>query len=367
MTEAEKIEMLAKKLAEFGGSWRELPILMPAETILEMAGETLRPRLYFTQSPDGRELCLRPDLTIPAALQYIENDDAISQKYLCSGKVFRADGTGNINAHEINQLGIEYFGDEDLLNAEFSVLKSVYEACKGVSDAPFYFEFSDASLISKIIQSANIDKVWKGYLLDVAGEINELLMRLDFAVLTEKPAPSALAKSMIEIWENEAIASVDEILGIAKLKTHNSRNAKDIALRMRQKAKRALAPPLNTEFAETLKAIINVKNRPLTAISQITRLGEKIGVDLGDWEKSQSEKFAKLFQIGREIDENGVFVGAKAGRFEYYDGFTFDIHFTECADRPFVSGGRYDGLVSVLSNGIKTSRAIGAVIRAKRI
>ncbi len=367
MTEAEKIELLSKKLAEFGGAWRDLPILMPAETILEMTGEALRPRLYFTQSPDGRELCLRPDLTIPAAIQFIENAEIGAQKYLCSGKVFRADGSGNINAHEINQLGIEYFGDEDLLNAEYSVLKSVYEACKSVSEAPFYFEFSDASLIAKIIQSAQIDKVWKGYLLDVAGEINELTKRLDFAVLNEKPAPSALAKSMIEISENEAIESVEEILGIAKLKTHNSRNAKDIAQRMRQKAKRALAPPLDSQFAKALKAIINVKNRPLMAISQITQLAERIGIDLGDWENSQLEKFAKLFQASKEIYENGVFVGAKAGRFEYYDGFTFDIHFKDNEDMPFVSGGRYDGLISVLSNGQKASRAIGAVIRAKRI
>lgn len=367
MTEAEKIKLLSKKLAEFGGEWRELPILMPAETILEMAGETLRPRLYFTQAPDGREFCLRPDLTIPAAIQFIESNENSAQKYLCAGKVFRADGTSNIIAHEISQLGIECFGDEDTENTELSVLYSVYKACKSVNNADFHFEFSDASLIGKIIQSANIDKVWKGYLLDVAGENAELAKRIEFATMAQKPAPSAFAKSLIEISESEAVSSVSEILGIAKLKTHNSRDAKDIAQRMRQKAKRALAAPLDLKFAEILRTIIALKEAPIVAITKIHELAKSIGIDLSEWKYEYLQKFEKLKSNNDEIANNSLFLGAKAGRFEYYDGFTFDIHFAGSRDKPFVSGGRYDGLISVLSKGRKTKRAFGAVIRAKRV
>lgn len=367
MTEAEKLKILSEKLAQFGGAWCELPILLPAETILEMTGESLRPRLYFTQGPDGRELCLRPDLTIPAALQYIESKSNAAQKYLCAGKVFRADGTNNIGAHEINQLGIEYFGDENIENAEFAVLNSIFQACKSVNNAPFFFEFSDASLIANIIQSAQIDKVWKGYLLDVAGEISELLRRLEFATKSEKPAPSAFANSLIEISEDQAIAAVEEILGIAKLKTHNSRGAKDIAQRMRQKAKRAIAKPLDIEFAQKLKAIINVRNSPFAAIDEICALSNDLGVNLSQWQEVNSAKIENLGTIHSDIIENGLFLGAKIGRFEYYDGFTFDISLSKDFALPFVSGGRYDGLINILSNGQKSSRAIGAVIRAQRI
>jgi len=73
MIELAKRDAIKQKLATFGGEWVDLPTFLPAETVLELAGEALRSRLYFATAPDGRELCLRADLTIPAALHYIEN------------------------------------------------------------------------------------------------------------------------------------------------------------------------------------------------------------------------------------------------------------------------------------------------------
>ena len=43
------------------------PILQPAEPFLDLSGEDIRKRMYLTADADGRELCLRPDLTIPVS------------------------------------------------------------------------------------------------------------------------------------------------------------------------------------------------------------------------------------------------------------------------------------------------------------
>jgi len=46
-------------------------ILQPADPFLDLSGEDIRKRMYLTTDPSGRELCLRPDLTIPVSCDYL--------------------------------------------------------------------------------------------------------------------------------------------------------------------------------------------------------------------------------------------------------------------------------------------------------
>ncbi|MEL6748299.1 MAG: ATP phosphoribosyltransferase regulatory subunit, partial [Pseudomonadota bacterium] len=47
-------------------------IIQPADVFLDAVGEQLRNRTYVFTDPAGDELCLRPDVTIPAARLYRE-------------------------------------------------------------------------------------------------------------------------------------------------------------------------------------------------------------------------------------------------------------------------------------------------------
>ena len=88
-----------------GGQEVALPTLLPAALVLELAGEDVRPRLYFASGPDGAELCLRADLTIPAALHYaqVAVTDHEPAAWVCEGKVFRAPKPGEDRAPEIEE------------------------------------------------------------------------------------------------------------------------------------------------------------------------------------------------------------------------------------------------------------------------
>src|SRR5258707_15471301 len=71
----------------------EPAILQPAEPFLDLSGEDIRKSLYLTTDPSGEELCLRPDLTIPVARDYLTSDRAgqpAGFSYL--GPVFRYRG-----------------------------------------------------------------------------------------------------------------------------------------------------------------------------------------------------------------------------------------------------------------------------------
>src|SRR5712691_12855978 len=68
----------------------EPAILQPAEPFLDLSGEDIRKRMYLTADPQGHELCLRPDLTIPVSRDYLASPAAGKTAGFCYlGPVFR--------------------------------------------------------------------------------------------------------------------------------------------------------------------------------------------------------------------------------------------------------------------------------------
>ncbi len=59
------------------------PILQPAEPFLDLSGEDIRRSMYLTADAEGRELCLRPDLTIPVSCDYLASPGAGSPQGFC--------------------------------------------------------------------------------------------------------------------------------------------------------------------------------------------------------------------------------------------------------------------------------------------
>src|SRR5579863_7793139 len=83
------------------------PVVQPAEPFLDLSGEDIRRRMFLTSDPHGRELCLRPDLTIPVSRAYLQSPAAGKTAGFCYlGAVFRhREGL----ASEFLQAGIESF------------------------------------------------------------------------------------------------------------------------------------------------------------------------------------------------------------------------------------------------------------------
>src|SRR6202451_4786389 len=104
----------------------EPPVLQPAEPFLDLSGEDIRRRMLLTIDPDGRELCLRPDLTIPVSRAYLQSPAAGKPAGFCYlGAVFRhREGA----AAEFLQAGIESFGRADKAAADAEMLALGLEA-----------------------------------------------------------------------------------------------------------------------------------------------------------------------------------------------------------------------------------------------
>src|SRR5581483_546958 len=125
---APRASALLTSFANAGYALAEPPILQPAEPFLDLSGEDIRKSLYLTTDASGEELCLRPDLTIPVARQYLASGkagQAAGFSYL--GPVFRyRDGARS----EFLQAGIESFGRLDRPAADAEMLALALEATR---------------------------------------------------------------------------------------------------------------------------------------------------------------------------------------------------------------------------------------------
>src|SRR5262249_388947 len=83
-------DALLLSFAQAGYERAEPAIVQLAEPFLDLSGEDIRKSLYLTTDATGEELCLRPDLTIPVARDYLASTRAGQPAgYSYLGPVFR--------------------------------------------------------------------------------------------------------------------------------------------------------------------------------------------------------------------------------------------------------------------------------------
>ena len=78
------------KLFGARGYTREEPsVLQPADIFLDRSGEEIRRRTFTLTDPSGRDLCLRPDLTIPICKHAVDAGATFPARISYNGLVFR--------------------------------------------------------------------------------------------------------------------------------------------------------------------------------------------------------------------------------------------------------------------------------------
>src|SRR5215510_11297405 len=119
----------------------EPAIIQPADLFLDVVGESLRARTYVFTDPDGAELCLRPDLTVPTCRLHLARhpQGMVPARYCYSGPTFRYQPAGADAAHprEFRQAGIESFAASDREQDDAAVLALTVEALRGVGLSGF--------------------------------------------------------------------------------------------------------------------------------------------------------------------------------------------------------------------------------------
>jgi ATP phosphoribosyltransferase regulatory subunit len=343
------------------------PILQPAEPFLDLSGEDIRRRMYLTSDAEGRELCLRPDLTIPVSCDYLASPAAGSPQGFCYlGPVYR--DRGALPA-EIFQAGIESFGRPDKAAADAEMLALGLDATTHYGIARPEIRMGDVGLFGALVAALDLAPAWKRRLVKDFNRKTSLAHDLDLltlSALANKPEYQGVLAALERSDPKAAHALVTDLLSIAGITTVGGRTVGEIAERFLEQAALGAANSLPGETRALIEKFLAIVGDPDEAAAELRTLASSAGVALGpalDLFESRAG-----FLAARGVDVGRIKFSTAFGRgLDYYTGFVFELHEPSTPPNgPLVAGGRYDGLLARL--GAKAPiPAVGFAVWIERV
>ncbi|HWL31345.1 MAG TPA: ATP phosphoribosyltransferase regulatory subunit [Xanthobacteraceae bacterium] len=343
------------------------PILQPAEPFLDLSGEDIRKRIYLTADADGRELCLRPDLTIPVSRDYLSSPEAGSPQGFCYlGPVYR--DRGALPA-EMIQAGIESFGRPDTAAADAEMLALGLEAVVHYGIANPEIRMGDVGLFAALVAALELAPAWKRRLVKNFNRKTSLAHDLDVLTIggaTKQPEYQGVLAALAGSDPKAARALVTDLLSIAGISTVGGRSVGEIAERFLEQAALGATTTLPRETRTLIEKFLAISGDPDEAAAELRSLATSAGLKLDaalDLFESRTG-----FLAARGVDVGRIRFSTAFGRgLDYYTGFVFELHDpTAPPNGPLVAGGRYDELLTRL--GAKTPiPAVGFAVWIERV
>ena len=343
-----KADALLLSLTQAGYTHVTPAILQPAEPFLDLSGEDIRKSLYLTSDATGEELCLRPDLTIPVARDYLASPRAGRPAGFCYlGPVFRYRGE---RTSEFSQAGVESFGRQDRAAADAEILALGLEsaAAFGVLASDVDIRTGDVALFAALIDALDLMPVWRRRLIKDFNR--KVSLAQDLAQLTVATGAAAEYEGVLAALAGSdrkaALALVTDLMSIAGATNVGGRDVAEIADRfLEQSTLKGGALP--REALQLIERFLNIAGEPDEAAAQLRGLAADARLDLG----AAIDEFESRtgFMAARGIDTKTIRFSTSFGRgLDYYTGFEFELHRKGNGAEPLVGGGRYDGLLTRL-------------------
>ncbi len=323
------------------------PLLQPAEPFLDLSGEDIRRRMFLTTDPQGREMCLRHDLTIPVSRAYLQSAAAGKPAGFCYlGAVFRHRPGASA---EFLQLGIESFGRRDKAAADAEMLALGLEATAQYGLTGPEIRIGDVGLFSAFIAALDLAPAWKRRLIKDFNRKSSLkhdLNQLTLAAADNPPEYQGVLAALAGSDPKAAHALVTDLLSIAGIATVGGRSVAEIADRFLEQATLNAPARLPQETRALIERFLSVAGDPDDAAAILRALTADAKISLGPALDLFETRTG--FLAARGLDVRAVKFATGFGRgFDYYTGFVFELH-NASSNNPLVAGGRYDGLLTRL-------------------
>jgi len=349
-------------------------IIQPADVFLDVVGERLRARTYVFTDPDGDELCLRPDLTVPTCRLHLERhpEADVKARYCYNGPAFRFQPAGATAAHprEFRQAGIEHFGESRREKADAEVVNLTLEAVQAAGLKSFGLRIGDLGLFQALLDAMDMPDRWRGRLRHQFWRPDAF--RDELARLTRDPAeaihdlPADLMAKLNLANAAQSEAAVEAYLDENGLELIGARGLREITQGLLAAAADAAAQPLSQDAAELMEAYVKVKAPARAAGARLADLMHGRGIDIGSALDAYQSRLQLLIDAG--IDPGLIEFSAEFGRnLEYYTGFVFEVVVPELGTgSPVAGGGRYDSLLQAVG-APDAVPAVGSAIHTERL
>src|SRR5215475_13576214 len=256
-------------------------ILQPAEPFLDLSGEDIRKRMFLTADPHGRELCLRPDLTIPVSRDYLASPAAGRAQGFCYlGQVFRH---RQDEASEFLQAGIESFGRPDIAAADAEMLALGLDTTAHFGLAAADIRIGDVGLFAALIAALDLAPAWKRRLIKDFNHKTSLAQDLERLTPTlsspasgggsvrghARPEYQGVLAALAGSDPKGAHALVTDLLSIAGISAVGGRSVGEIADRFLEQAALGAQTSLPRETRALIERFLAIAGDPDEAAAEL--------------------------------------------------------------------------------------------------
>ncbi|HEY5239525.1 MAG TPA: ATP phosphoribosyltransferase regulatory subunit [Rhizomicrobium sp.] len=344
----------------------EPSVLQPAEIFLDRSGEEIRRRTFLLTDPSGRELCLRPDLTIPVCREHVMRGGAYPARLCYNGLAFRHQPAEPDRPTQFYQAGAELLGADDRTNADIEIATVAIEALRAAGLSEFEMKIGDLGLFSALIDALDVPPQWRGRLKRHfwrAGYFEALLDRLSNGGAS---GAQRLLAHLGTLSGSDAKPAFEGLLDLLGEAPHGARTREEIVERLMEQAADAAAVRLDTRVAKLIADVLAVSGPAPQALDQIRALTKSAGVALDAPLAAMQTRLVALAKLN--IEPSRISFAARFGRnMAYYTGFVFELWSRDAEGAVQVAGGgRYDRLLENFGAPANTP-AIGCAIRTERV
>jgi ATP phosphoribosyltransferase regulatory subunit len=349
-------------------------ILQPADIFLDRIGEAIRSRTYIFTDPDGQELCLRPDLTIPACRIYLERNPKANReaRYAYNGPAFRYQQGKHdpLRPREFRQAGIECFGVADREQAEAEVLGVIMEALRSAGLRGFVLRLGDLGLFRALLDALPIPARWRERLRHSFWRPESFHAVLQRLAAPPNPLPdpevAALARDLDPNDVDGAEKRVGDFLDAGGIPVMGARTLSEIAARLLAAGADMREHPLSGDVVRLIETYLTIAGSPETVLRDVSRLASEAKADMGEALDRYSARLERFRKAGIGL-HHARFAADFGRQLEYYTGFVFQIELPgQGVAGQIAGGGRYDGLLAAIGGPAGTP-AIGSAIHTERL
>ena len=318
--------------------------------ILQRSGENLKRLLINFYDLNGKEFCLRPDLTISSAIRISQNKINTRQKFCYKGEAYRKDYQKK-NSIIKNQIGFEIFCSKNIIKDNEEIINNSIKILQKSNFKKAVLKIGNLELFKLLIEKLDMPIRWKNRLKRHYWNetyFAELLKRLEtnsdidpvFVELDKSRYRKMIKKDLsLKIAER----SVKEILDRFDMKINDPRVAKT-----------------GKKNSKIIKEFLKISCPIENASNILNKFFKKYSLNI-----YVSKDF---FPLSKQINNNLLIkFSASNGRdLEIYNSLMFSIDVKiKSKYYNFITGGRYDDLTYNL--GLKKIPAVGAAINLNLI
>jgi ATP phosphoribosyltransferase regulatory subunit len=367
-------QRIMETFLEAGYEYVAPPIMQPADVYLDVVGEVLRSRTFVFTDPDGIELCLRPDLTVPACRLFLARypKAKATARFAYRGPVFRYQPGREDPARprEFRQAGLESFGAADKAEADVEVVRLTLEALHGAGLKSFRLRFGDLGIFRALLSGLSMPDRWRARLLHAFWQPEEFKRLLKKLATDPARAPKSLPRSLIGRIDPSRPREAEDIvaahLAAEGIPHIGSRSIAEIAEHVVHIAEDARAEPLAAATADAIEDYLAVAGPTPSAGAKIRRVAKRAGLDLEQPAAAFEHRLALLAKAGVAV-KSSQFSAGFGWNFEYYTGLVFQAVVEGLGKGGEIAGGgRYDGLLRAAGSP-RDVPAVGAAIHTERL